>query len=37
MYLYEAMDKQNWMEVWDTLDAERRQSEYLTAIYQKKR
>jgi len=37
MELWEAMPKENWMEVNDALDSQRRESERLTAMYQKKR
>jgi hypothetical protein len=36
MELWEAMPKENWMSVNDTLDNQRRESERLTAQWQKR-
>jgi hypothetical protein len=36
MYLYETMSKENWMDVWDTLEAQRRESERLTEKYRER-
>jgi hypothetical protein len=33
MELWEAMDKSEWMNVWDTLDAERHEQTRLDAIW----